>query len=153
MIVRDCTDCNRSFNDTEGRRYKCSSCRTMTNTCSCGNKMQRNSSKCRSCTSQKGFENANWRGGKIYHKKGYVMVRFGSRYIFQHIIVMEEFLERKLLPHENVHHKNGVRDDNRLENLELWSSYQPAGQRVEDKLSWAYEIIALYGPKIDSIED
>ena len=35
--------------------------------------------------------------------------------------------------------------DNRLENLELWSTSQPKGQRVVDKLKWAHEIIALYG--------
>lgn len=81
------------------------------------------------------------------------MVRFGTTYIFQHIVIMEEYLGRKLLPHENVHHLNGVRDDNRIDNLELWSTHQPSGQRVVDKIRWAKEILALYeGLDIDSTE-
>ena len=57
---------------------------------------------------------------------------------------MERIIGRPLLGRETVHHLNGVRDDNRPENLELWSTSQPYGQRVSDKVKWAREILALY---------
>jgi hypothetical protein len=68
-----------------------------------------------------------------------------KRRFAEHRLVMEYFLRRDLLPHEEVHHKNGDRSDNRRRNLELWSTSQPAGQRIADKLAWAQEIVALYG--------
>lgn len=88
---------------------------------------------------------------RYINNAGYVIVYGGSHPnsytkggILEHVLVMSEYLGRPLLANENVHHKNGVRDDNRLENLELWSTRQPPGQRVEDKIIWAKELLAQY---------
>ncbi len=76
-------------------------------------------------------------------------------YVPQHILVMSDHLGRRIATDlgENVHHINGVRDDNRLENLELWSSSQPKGQRVEDKTAWAIEWLKMYAPEVIRAED
>lgn len=65
-------------------------------------------------------------------KDGYVSIRVGSIWLMEHRVVLEQTLGRKLVRGESVHHKNGIRDDNRPENLELWVGAIRYGQRATD---------------------
>lgn len=95
--------------------------------------------KSQRCERHTGVLDGRWR-----NSDGYVILeidlRDGSRWgISEHRFNMMRKLGRELINRENVHHINGVRDDNRVENLELWYTSQPSGQRVPDLVSYLIE--------------
>jgi len=83
----------------------------------------------------RGVEDIKW------HKTrdGYIRGNYKGKAVGQHRIVWEQHHGCVLRPFENIHHINGIRHDNRIENLELWTKPQPAGQRPEDLVEWVVE--------------
>lgn len=96
-------------------------------------------------------------GRKRVTGDGYVAVyrpdlpwAYGNGFVLEHRLVMSEHLGREIRETESVHHRNGDRSDNRLENLELWSKQHPYGARAADLVKWARELLATYGDEYDS---
>lgn len=147
---KTCYKCQLVFKPSSRSRF-CSRCRQKlrrTPCPTCGSPKSPKAIHCDKCYPRGGTLNPRWKGGKTRDAKGYVYIRKNNKYIAEHVLVMEQLLGRPLVDQENVHHLNGIRDDNRSENLELWTRPQPSGIRAEDALSWALDIIRLYKPDL-----
>lgn len=100
-------------------------------------------------THYKGVDSPHFRGGRHVGVGGYIRVLsdVSGKYELEHRVIMSKALGRPLLDTETVHHINGKRDDNRLENLELRASQHGKGQRVEDLVAHAVDVLTKYAPE------
>ncbi len=78
------------------------------------------------CRSLVGEKNPNWKGGRWKSKQGYIYIKKPEHpnatsigYVAEHRLVMEKKIGRYLTFDEEVHHRNGIKDDNRIKNLEI----------------------------------
>lgn len=155
---------SRGSRKTNGLYWQCA--------CSCGNltiiphyNLLRGSTKSCGCVRREKIKqncgplSGNWKGGRTKASNGYIWIRVWEKhprqtshgYVLEHVLVMEKHLGRYLLPGETIHHKNGIRDDNRIENLELWMGRHGKGTRVIDRVKDSIKVLKQYKPDVLAI--
>jgi hypothetical protein len=148
--TRICVECKATY-PVNGRHSRCWSCRKARQVIPCPicgvTTIMPNYTRCYKCVPRGGENNPSWKNARTRTAKGYVLVSDNGRTVLEHRHVMEQHLGRPLLPEENVHHLNGIREDNRIENLELWRRPQPSGIRASDAVNWALEVLRTYAPE------
>ena len=77
---------------------------------------------------------------------GYVYLKTPKGWMFEHQYAMTQHIGRDLVPGETVHHINGIKNDNHISNLQLWTQPHPSGIRAIDALNWARRTVELYTP-------
>ena len=91
------------------------------------------------------YRNVPLIGTKRKKTGGYIRIKISNNiWVPEHRYVMEQHLGRPLLKNEVVHHLNGIRDDNKIENLELWTKAHPYGKRVSDMIKFCKDFLAQY---------
>lgn len=106
----------------------CDNCKNTFKTYKCYLKRKRKNRFCsRKCEAEyKNYNNTieNWKGGHISKSTGYRYIRYKGKQIEEHRLVMMKYIGRKLKKNEHVHHINGIKTDNRIENLLLLTNSQ-----------------------------
>ncbi len=124
------------------KQERASKLRNKKKCCDCDNLISPTSTRCVKCDYKGrkgkyyphkvpmiGDKNPAWKGGKVNHSQGYIRIyclehpyRDGDNYVLEHRLVMEKQLGRYLTKEEVVHHINGIKTDNRIENLRLFDN-------------------------------
>lgn len=139
VYPRTCIRCGEEFLPPGSNRFTANYC---SRKCSLRHQLELDPKK------YSGKRGGRWVGGKTI-RRGYVMIwkpnhhsiihHPDRKYVGEHRLVMERHLKRRLKPWEDVHHRNGIKDDNRVENLEVWNRRrrggQPGGQRAHEQVA------------------